>query len=248
MIRKISLVAVFLLLAASLVSCGKTTKLSAGTWVYNTPENGTSTLVVKKADEKSFTFYIESERKEVYRIMEGTAVRADKMWVFDLEKEDAREKSALQSAAAGSERKGAYYEKGGFKIRFVVKESKGKIDTVVVTGDNDGAFFQGNYTFLNSSVENPKPAVKVIDGYYRKAGDPLVLDVYLNSGKIAERKLSNGEIIGGRDLGTFSFFGPEMIVSSADAATGATKMEHWIVVDDNTLKDPLGTEYTYYVP
>ena len=241
MSKKISSLIVLSFLALSFASCGKAVKIPAGTWIYNTSAAGTSSLVIRKADEKSFSFYIESERKEVFRVMEGTAALADKVWVFDLEKAPA------QNASAAGERKGAFFEKAGFKIRFAVQESKGKVESIIVSGDNDGAFFQGTYTFLNGSVENPKAPVKVSDGYYRKAGDPLVLDIYLNAGILSERELDKGAVKSGKQIGSFSFVGSEMIVSSIDAA-GAQKNERWTVVDDNTLKDPSGTEYTYYVP
>ena len=240
--KKISTLAI-LCFAAALLSCGKSVTPEIGTWIFNTPDTGTSTLVIKKADKDSLSFYIESERKEVYRTMEGTALRDKNLWVFDLEKFEAQNK-----AAASAERKGAYFEKGGFRITFEAKEAKGKIVSIAVTGDNDGSFFKGTYTFLNASVENPKPAIKVIDGYYRKAGDPLVLDIYLNAGKISERRLEKGEVMGGRELGTFSFVGSEMIVCAEDPATGGIKKERWAVVDDNTLKDPSGTLYTFYMP
>ena len=241
--KRFAVLAILACSAAALLSCGKSATPDLGTWIYNTPETGTSTLVIRKVEKDSLSFYIESERKEVYRTMEGTALRDKNVWVFDLEKYESQNK-----AAASAERKGAFFEKGGFRIKFEAKEAKGKVESLVVTGDNDGAFFQGTYTFLNATLENPKPALKVIDGYYRKAGDPLVLDVYLNAGKISERRLEKGEVMGGREIGTFSFFGAEMIVSVEDPATGGFKKEHWTVVDDNTLKDPSGTEYTYYVP
>jgi hypothetical protein len=238
--KKVLSLIVISFFAVYLTSCAKTVKIPLGTWVSNIPGNGTGSLIIRKVDPKSISFYMEYERMEVFRVIEGTAVLEDHVWVFDLDK------APVQNAAPG-ERKGAFFQKAGFKIRFSVNGSDGKVESIAVSGDNDGAFFQGKYVFLNASLERPKAAVNVIDGYYRKTGKTLDLDIYLNAGILSERQLVNGAVTGGRQIGPFTFVGSEMVVTVADAE-GTQKNERWMVVDDTTLRDPSGSEYTYYVP
>jgi hypothetical protein len=214
-----------IVIACSLVSCKKTVKGLDGTWISNSMENGRSTLVVNGAGKDSFNFYLESEKNAVFRKIEGEAK---------------------------FKKSGAVYVSGkdGFEIKFSFVKDKDRVSKIRLKGTKDGAFFDGEYDFVSASVEKPQKVFKIADGFYCKS-DPdkkVTLDVMLENGVMRERTLENGEVMGGREIGSFRIVANDIIVSTADSSSGQSKEEIWKALDDKTIKSPDGTVYTFYQP
>lgn len=221
--KKITLTCAAVVSAFLICSCGAAPSDLSGTWVYNPKAGETSTLVISSVSKDKMSFYIESERREVYKKLNGVAL--------------------LKGDTASF-----YRDDDGCSVEFFFKKENNKVLCIVLKGKNDSAFFDGSYAFSTNSKSKPVQTYKIIDGYYRLADGPLVRDIYLNKGKIVERQLENGEVTGGREIGTFLIEGNKIRVSVEDPATGKFVTENWIALDDNTIKDPGGRQYTFYVP